>query len=148
MAPFIFVRKALRGETIPLFNQGQGTRDFTYIDDIVDAIVALISHPATADRLFSRKNPNSSTSTAPFRIFNIGSGQPVRVMDFLAALEAAVGVSVLTKGLPAQDGDMDVTHADTSALRSAIGWTPKMSLAVGVDHLVRWCRSNPSLLGD
>jgi UDP-glucuronate 4-epimerase len=141
MAPFIFVRKALRGETISLFNQGQGTRDFTYIDDIVNAIVALISLPATADKLFSRESPNPSTSTAPFRIFNIGSGQPVRVTDFLTVLEAALGVSVPTK-------DMDVTHADTSALRSAIGWTPKTSLAAGVDHLVRWCRSNPSLLGD
>lgn len=148
MAPFIFVRKALRGETIPLFNQGRGTRDFTYIDDIVDAIVALISHSATADKLFSRKSPNPSTSTAPFRIFNIGSGQPVRVTDFLTVLEAALGVSVLTKELPAQDGDMDVTHADASALRSAIGWTPRTSLAAGLDHLVRWCRLNPSLLGD
>ena len=148
MAPFIFVRKALRGETIPLFNQGHGTRDFTYIDDIVDAIVALIPHPATADKLFSRENPNPSTSTASFRIFNIGSGQPVRVTDFLTLLEAALGVSVPTRELPAQDGDMDVTHADTSALRSAIGWTPKTSLVAGVDHLVRWCRSNPSLLGD
>lgn len=148
MAPFIFVRKALRGETIPLFNQGHGTRDFTYIDDIVDAIVALIPLPAIADTLFSRQNPNPSSSTAPFRIFNIGSGQPVRVTDFLAVLEAALGISVLTTELPAQDGDMDVTHADTSTLRSAIGWTPRTSLAAGVDHLVRWCRSNPSLLGD
>jgi UDP-glucuronate 4-epimerase len=72
----------------------------------------------------------------------------MRVTDFLTILEAALGVSVLTKELPAQDGDMDLTHADTSALRSAIGWTPKTSLAAGVDHLVRWCRSNPSLLGD
>lgn len=148
MAPFIFVRKTLQGEKIPLFNGGHGTRDFTYIDDIVDAVVALIPKPAAPDQRFSRKNPNPATSTAPFRVFNVGSGQPARVTDFLAALESSLGCTVKTEVLPAQDGDMDATHADTSALRIAIGWTPKTSLAAGVDELVRWCRSNPSLIGD
>lgn len=148
MSPFIFVRKAMAGQRIPLFNQGLGTRDFTYIDDVVDAIVALIPHPAGTDSEFSRRNPNSSTSTAPFRIFNIGSGKPIRVIDFLAHVETALGVPVHTELLPTQDGDMDATHADAFALRGAIGWTPKTSLAIGVKELVRWCRSNPALLND
>ena len=148
MAPFIFVKKILQGERIPLFNQGRGTRDFTYIEDIVDAIVSLIMQPAVSDKTFSRWHPNPSTSVAPYRIFNIGSGRPVRVTDFLAALETAIGLPALTEMLPAQDGDMDSTHADTSLLRNAIGWTPATSLSDGVSELVKWCRSHRLLLGD
>ena len=148
MAPLIFTRKILRGETIDLFNGGQSTRDFTFIDDIVDAIVALVERPAAASKSFHSATPDPSISTAPFRIFNIGSGHPVAVIAFLQALEQALGRSAHVNLQPAQDGDMDSTHADTAALRTAIGWQPKTTLTAGVDALVAWCRDNPTLLGE
>jgi UDP-glucuronate 4-epimerase len=147
MAPIIFARKLMRGETIELFDRGNGVRDFTHIDDIVDGILAVVERPATADTAFDDGQPAADSSTAPFRVFNIGSGSPVVVREFLALLADALGVTALVENRPAQDGDMDATHADTTALRDATGWQPKTSLADGAKRLAEWCRAHPTLLG-
>ncbi len=147
MSPFIFARKLMRGETIELFDGGNGVRDFTYIDDIVEGILAVLARPATADERFDASSPSAASSTAPFRVFNIGSGRPIVVREFLEMLSSALGVTARVEHRPAQDGDMDATHADTTALREATGWQPRTTLAEGTARLAEWCRAHPTLLG-
>jgi UDP-glucuronate 4-epimerase len=147
MSPFIFARKLMRGETIELFDSGNGVRDFTYIDDIVEGILAVLARPAIVDESFDAAAPSAASSTAPFRVFNIGSGSPVVVREFLALLADALGVTAVVENQPAQDGDMQATHADTTALREATGWHPRTTLAEGTARLAEWCRAHPTLLG-
>jgi len=147
MSPFIFARKILRGEAIELFDHGNGLRDFTYIDDIVDGIVAVLENPSQPNSKFNSTAPNADTSTAPFRVFNIGSGKPVVVRDFLAALSKALGKDAVVENRAAQSGDMDATHADTTSLYNAVGWRPATSLAEGTERLAAWCRTHELLLG-
>ena len=147
MSPFIFARKLLRGETIELFNHGNGVRDYTYIDDIVDGILAVVDRPSQSDLTFDSSKPAADSSSAPFRVFNIGSGKPIIVREYLELLSKALNVTPRIENGPAQDGDMDATHADTTALRTATGWKPHTSLAEGTSRLAEWCRANSSLLG-
>lgn len=147
MSPFIFARKMLRGEIIELYDSGNGVRDYTYIDDIVEGILAVVDSPSEADPLFDAARPAADRSTAPFRVFNIGSGNPIVVRDYLDMLSKALGVTPKIEHRPPQDGDIDATHADTTALREATGWQPRTSLADGTAHLAEWSREHPSLLG-
>jgi len=147
MSPFIFARKIMRGETIQLFDHGNGVRDYTYIDDIVDGIIAVLDRPAKPDAGFDTSAPVADRSTAPFRVFNIGSGNPIVVRDYLALLSKALGKQAVIENLPPQSGDMEATHADTSALRAATGWSPRVTLAEGTERLAKWCIAHESLLG-
>jgi UDP-glucuronate 4-epimerase len=147
MSPFIFARKMLRGETIELYDSGNGVRDYTYIDDIVEGILAVVDRPAEADPLFDAARPAADRSTAPFQVFNIGSGNPIVVRDYLDMLSKALGVTPKIEHRPVQAGDMEATHADTTALREATGWQPRTSLAEGTARLAEWSRAHPSLLG-
>ena len=147
MSPFIFARKIMRGETIQLFDHGNGIRDYTYIDDIVDGIIAVLDRPAQPDAAFDTSAPVADRSTAPFRVFNIGSGNPIVVRDYLSLLSKALGREAVIENLPPQSGDMEATHADTTALRAATGWKPHVTLAEGTERLAAWCRANDSLLG-
>ena len=147
MSPFIFARKIMRGETIQLFDHGNGVRDYTYIDDIVDGIIAVLERPATSDQSFDTISPVADKSSAPFRVFNIGSGNPVVVRDYLSLLSKALGREAIFEHQPPQSGDMDATHADTTALREATGWQPRVMLAEGTARLAEWCRAHESLLG-
>jgi UDP-glucuronate 4-epimerase len=147
MSPFIFARKIMRGETIELFDHGNGVRDYTYIDDIVDGILAVLERPASSDQGFDTTSPVADKSTAPFRVFNIGSGNPIVVREYLSLLSKALGREAIIELLPPQSGDMEATHADTSALRAATNWQPRITLAEGTARLAEWCRAHESLLG-
>ena len=147
MSPFIFARKIMRGETIQLFDHGNGVRDYTYIDDIVDGILAVLDRPAKPDTGFDTSSPVADRSTAPFRVYNIGSGNPIVVRDYLSLLSKALGREAVIEHLPPQSGDMEATHADTSALHAATGWQPHVTLAEGTERLAAWCRAHESLLG-
>jgi UDP-glucuronate 4-epimerase len=127
MAYFSFAQKMLAGETIPLFAQGTLKRDFTYIDDIVEAVVRVLAKP-----------PAAIGSVAPHTVFNVGNHQPVRVLDFIAALEEAVGVKANIAFLPMQPGDVPMTHADTSKLREWVGFAPATPLRDGLHHFREW----------
>jgi UDP-glucuronate 4-epimerase len=127
MAYFVFAQKMLKGETIPVFAEGALQRDFTYIDDIVEAIVRLVAKPCAA-----------TGSAAPHTVFNIGNHQPVRVLDFVAALEEAFGVRAKLEFLPMPPGDVPMTCADTSKLREWIGFAPATPLGEGLGHFREW----------
>ena len=140
MAAFLFTRAILEGRPIDVFNHGQLQRDFTYIDDIVAAVVRVCDRPPTAREDFDPGQPDPSTSSAPYRIFNIGNHKPVALTEFIGCLERQLGRSAEKRLLPMQPGDVPATYADTSALARWIGFAPDTPLANGVAQFVHWFR--------
>ena len=141
MALFKFTRAMLAGESIDVYGEGRLVRDFTYIDDIVEGVMRVLDKPATPDASYDSQNPNPGTSTAPYRIFNIGNNAPTLLMDYIAALEGALQITARKQMLPIQPGDMHSTSADTRALQAWVGFSPAMPVATGVQHFVDWYRS-------
>jgi UDP-glucuronate 4-epimerase len=140
MAPMLFARAILAGEPIKVFNHGQMRRDFTYVDDIVDGVVATLDRVPEADDAFDRAQPTPASSWAPYRVFNIGHSEPVALMDFIGALERSLGREALKDFQPIQPGDVVATYADTSSLERWTGVHPTTSLETGVQRFVDWYR--------
>jgi UDP-glucuronate 4-epimerase len=140
MALFLFTKAILEGEPIKLFNHGGHTRDFTYIDDIVEGIIRVSSRIAEPDPQWSSLVPDPATSNAPFRIYNIGSNAPVKLTEYIEALEDALGLKAEKELLPLQLGDVPETFADASELVQAIGYKPATPVRVGVQRFVEWYR--------
>jgi UDP-glucuronate 4-epimerase len=140
MAPMLFARAILAGEPIKVFNHGQMRRDFTYIDDIVDGVVATLDRAPGPDAAFDRENPTAASSWAPYRVFNIGNSEPVALMDFIGALEGALGREAIKDFQPIQPGDVVATFADTAKLESWTGVSPGTSITDGVGRFVAWYR--------
>ena len=138
MAPFLFADAMLTGKPIDVFNDGNMVRDFTYIDDIVEGVMRVVDKPATPDPNFNALSPNPATSTAPYRIFNIGNGNPTPLMDYIAALEMALGVTAKKNFLPMQPGDVTTTSADTNELGKWVGFQPHTPVTVGVQKFAEW----------
>lgn len=138
MSPMLFARAILAGQPIQVFNHGHMSRDFTYIDDIVEGVVRVLDKPATPDEAFNPLQPNPSTSNAPHRVFNIGNHTPTPLMDYIAALENALGRPAIKQFLPMQPGDVPATAADTSALKAWVGFEPYTPVAEGVQRFVHW----------
>ncbi len=140
MAPFLFARAILEGRPIDVFNHGQMQRDFTYVDDIVEAIVRVNDRVAETDSGYTPADPNPAASDAPYRVFNIGNHQPVPLMDFIGCIEQRLGRRAEKRMLPMQPGDVPTTYADTSALRQWIDFAPRTPLSEGIAHFVDWYR--------
>jgi UDP-glucuronate 4-epimerase len=140
MAPMIFAEAISEGRPIKLFNHGRHSRDFTFVDDIADGVIRASDGIAAPDPLWDPAAPDPGTSDAPFRIFNIGNGRPVPLIDFIAALERELGRTAVRELLPAQPGDVPDTFADTERLARATGWRPKTPVAEGVRRFVAWFR--------
>ncbi len=140
MALFLFTKGILAGTPIKVFNHGNMVRDFTYIDDIVEGVIRVINRPAQPNPRWSGKNPDSATSYAPYRIFNIGNNQPVELMRYINLLEECLGKKAIMEMLPLQDGDVPSTVADVSELHAAIGFKPGTSVEEGIKNFVHWYR--------
>lgn len=140
MAYFSFTRKILAGEPIPVFNEGRMQRDFTYIDDIVDGVVAVLDKPATPAESYDPAAPHPGLSNAPYRIFNIGNQDPLPLGEFIAAIEAALGREAVKQYLPMQPGDVVATSADVSALAAWTGLNPGTPLRQGIQRFADWYR--------
>ena len=138
MALFKFTRAMLAGETIDVYGEGQLVRDFTYIDDIVEGVLRVLDKPATPDAAFDPLSPSPGSGLAPYRIFNIGNSSPTLLMDYIHALEEALGMVALKRMLPLQPGDMHSTAADMSALASWVGFAPHTPVRDGVARFVHW----------
>ena len=124
MAVWLFTEAILQGKPIRLFNDGASKRDFTYVDDVVEAVVRLIDRPAAPDPAWSAAAPNPATSFAPWRVYNIGNHTPVEVNELVRLIEQATGRTALREFLPTQPGDMPETCADVSDLEAAVGFRP------------------------
>ncbi|MFC5419948.1 NAD-dependent epimerase [Bosea eneae] len=140
MAPMIFTKKILAGEPIEVFNEGRHERDFTYVDDIVEGVVRVLDNVAAPDPAWSSDEPGPATSSAPWRLYNIGNSDPVPLMDFIATIEQALGRTAVMEMKPRQPGDVLRTAADVSALEAAVGFRPHTPLAEGIGRMVRWYR--------
>ena len=138
MALFLFADAMLKGNPINVFNDGEMVRDFTFIDDIVEGVIRVLGKPAIPDVNFDALSPNPATSTAPYRVFNIGNGDPTPLMDYIAALETALGVTAKKNFLPMQPGDVPATSADTSELGKWVGFQPQTPVTVGVPKFAEW----------
>lgn len=138
MALFKFTKNILAGKPIDVYNHGNMARDFTYIDDIIKGVILAIDNPAKPDPKWSSDNPSSATSYAPYRIFNIGSNKPVKLMDFIALLEKILGKKSIKNMMPLQPGDVPETYADTSQLESLLGYKPTTDIEHGIREFVKW----------
>lgn len=141
MAFFKFTRMMLAGESIPVFNNGNLSRDFTYIDDIVEGVMRVIDRPATPDENYNSHQPTPATSSAPFRIYNIGNGSCVKLMDYIKTLEDCLGVKANYEMLPMQDGDVHATNADITRMKAEFGFQPKTDVKPGLQAFVDWYRA-------
>ena len=140
MSPFLFTSRILKGEPIDIFNNGNHARDFTYIDDVTEGVVRVLDLVATPDPGWTGADPDPATSSAPYRLYNIGNSQPVALMDFVAAIEKAVGRTAEKRFLPMQPGDVVATSADVSTLEAATGWKPSTPIEDGIARFVAWYR--------
>lgn len=140
MALFRFTRAILAEEPIQLFNNGDHSRDFTYIDDIVEGVVRVSDHPAEPDPDWDPAEPRPDRSDAPFRIYNIGNNTPVNLTEYVSALERSLNRKAQVELLPMQPGDVPDTYADSSALSDAVGYCPSTPVGEGVRHFVDWYR--------
>ena len=138
MAPMIFTNAILRNKEIDVFNSGQMSRDFTYIDDIVDGVLCVVDKPATSNVNFNPLAPEPSSSQAPFRIFNLGKGSPTSLMSFIGVLEKVLGKKAQINMLPMQPGDVPATAADVLAIQQWSGFQPKIGIQDGVAKFAEW----------
>ncbi|WP_345294879.1 NAD-dependent epimerase [Luteimonas vadosa] len=140
MALFLFTRKILAGEPIEVFNHGRHRRDFTYIDDIVEGVIRTLDRPPQGDPAYDPMAPTPATSSAPYRVYNIGNDQPVELLRYIAVLEDCLGKKAEMRMLPLQPGDVPDTHAEVSALQRDTGYAPSTPIEVGVRRFVDWYR--------
>ena len=141
MALFLFTKNILAGKPIQLFNHGNHTRDFTFVEDIVEGVIRTSDNIATANPKWDSNVPDPATSFAPFRIYNIGNNDPVNLSEYVEALEEALGKKAIKELLPLQPGDVPNTYADVSLLQNSTGYKPTTSVKTGVLRFVEWYKS-------
>lgn len=140
MALFLFTKAILAGEPIQVFNHGKMIRDFTYIDDIVEGVVRVIDHPPTGNPRWSGQQPDPASSPAPWRVYNIGNQNPVPLMDFIQAIEEALGREAIKEFMDIQPGDVPATFADVSDLVQDLDYRPATPVREGIKRFVTWYR--------
>jgi len=140
MALFLFTKAIFEERPINVFNNGDMVRDFTYIDDIVTGVIHCIDKPAKSNPDWDGKSPDPGTSTAPYKIYNIGNNSPVKLTEFISAIEKAVGKSAKKNYLPLQAGDLPATYADVADLMTDFGYKPATDIQTGINNFVSWYR--------
>ena len=140
MALFLFTKAILEGKPIDVFNYGNMKRDFTYIDDIVEGVIRVLDKPATVNPEYDAISADPATSNVPYRVFNIGNNNPVGLLDYIGAIETALGRKAEMRLLPLQDGDVPATYANTDLLNDWVGFVPAVTVQEGVDNFIAWYR--------
>lgn len=138
MAAFIFTKAILEGKYIKVFNNGEMRRDFTYIDDIVEGVIRVLDKPPLSNPSWSGLEPDPSFSSAPYKIFNIGNNQPVKLTDFIQEIESALSTKAKKEFLPIQPGDVPETYADIQALKEYVNFQPSTSIRDGISKFINW----------
>lgn len=140
MALFLFTKAILEGKPIDVFNNGNMQRDFTYVDDIVEGIIRVLDNAPRGNTLWTGKHPDPGTSIAPYKVYNIGNSSPVKLLDFIDAIEVALGNKAIKKLLPLQPGDVPATWADVNDLVEDLGYKPSTKISDGITQFVKWYR--------
>jgi len=138
MALQTFARAIMNGEPITVFNHGRHRRDFTYIDDIVEGIIRVLDRPASPNPVWNSNNPDPASSSAPYRIYNIGNNNPVELMEYIEALESSIGKKAKKVFLPLQPGDVKDTYADVDDLNDQFDYKPSIGVKQGIQSFVNW----------
>jgi len=140
MALFLFTKAILEGKSIDVFNHGKMRRDFTYVDDIVEGVIRVLDNTAAANPEWNGKNPDPGTSKVPWKVYNIGNSSPVELMDYIGAIEKALGMEAKKNFMPLQDGDVPATYANVEDLVRDVGYKPDTEVEEGVARFVAWYR--------
>ncbi len=140
MALFLFTKAILEGRPINVFNHGNMQRDFTFVDDIVEGVIRVLDRVPAPDPSYDAVQSDPATSSAPYRVFNIGNSDPVPLLDFIGCIESALGKQAEKNLLPLQDGDVPATYANTDALRDWVGFVPGTPVQDGINQFVAWYR--------
>jgi UDP-glucuronate 4-epimerase len=140
MALFLFTKAILEGKPIDVFNYGKMKRDFTYIDDIVEGVIRVLDNTAVSNPNWRGDQPDPGTSCAPYKLYNIGNNNPVELMDYIGAIESALGMTAEKNMLPIQPGDVPATYADVDDLVADVGFKPETSVQEGIARFVEWYR--------
>lgn len=140
MALFLFTKAILEGKPIDVYNNGNMQRDFTYVDDIVEGILRVIDNPCVGDREWTGIDPDPSSSKAPYKIYNIGNSNPVKLLDFIDAIEESLGIKAIKNLLPLQSGDVPATWADVDDLANDLDYKPSTKVREGINRFVDWYR--------
>lgn len=138
MALFLFTKAILQNQPIQVFNNGEMVRDFTYVDDIVSGIVHVLDNPPKGNPCWNAKDPDPSTSTAPYKVYNIGNNSPVKLMDFITAIEEELDKKAEKHLLPLQAGDVPATYADVTDLVEDLGYKPNTPVKEGIKQFIKW----------
>ncbi len=138
MALFKFTKGILEGRSIDVYNHGNHLRDFTYVDDIVEGVIRILKHPATANNSWDALNPDPGTSNSPWRVYNIGNSNTVKLEDYIAAIEKCLGKKAIKNYLPLQPGDVPATNADVSELVNNFNYKPNTSINDGIEMFIKW----------
>lgn len=141
MALFLFTDAIVNNQTIKVFNNGKMKRDFTYVDDIVEGIVRLLNNPPLNNKEWDKQLADPGTSSAPYKIYNIGNNEPVELLEFIETIEAKLGKKAKKEFMPLQDGDVPMTYADVDDLIQDVGFRPETSISDGVDKFINWYNS-------
>jgi len=147
MALFLFTKAILEGRPIDVFNNGNMQRDFTYVDDIVEGLVRVIDNTPSSNSAWTGKQPDPSSSVAPYKIYNIGNSNPVKLMDFIEAIEESIGKKAIKNYLPLQDGDVPATWADVEDLVLGVGYKPETKVKEGISRFIEWYKEYYKLKG-
>ena len=138
MSPFLFTRAILEGRPLKVFNHGRHRRDFTYIDDIVEGVVRVLDRVPESNSTWSGLSPDPATSRAPWRVYNIGTSEPVELLTYIELIEKAIGKSTQKELLPLQPGDVEHTYADVEDLVRDTGYAPRVSVEEGIQRFITW----------
>ena len=141
MALFLFTKAILEGKPIDVFNNGEMSRDFTYIDDIVEGVIRVNDNPPQGNANWSGLNPDPGTAKSPYTVYNIGNNSPVKLMDFVSIIEKTLGIEAEKNFMPLQPGDVAATYADVSDLIQNLDYQPNTSLEYGIEQFIKWYRS-------
>ena len=144
MALFKFTKAILNGDTIDVYNNGNHQRDFTYIDDILEGLIRVIYNTAKGNKNWDGKNPDPGSSLAPWKVYNIGSNSPVKLMDYIHEIEKNVNKKASINYLPLQPGDVVATYADVEDLFQTFNFKPKHNIKEGIKNFVEWFKDNPN----
>ena len=141
MALFLFTKAILNDEPIKVFNHGKMVRDFTYVDDIVEGVIRVIDHPPKGNEQWKGDKPDPSTSPAPYKVYNIGNNNPIKLMDFIEAIEKALGKKAEKNMMPIQAGDVEATYANVDDLVANLNYKPETTIVTGINNFVNWYRT-------
>jgi UDP-glucuronate 4-epimerase len=141
MALFLFTKAILENQPIKVFNHGKMVRDFTYIDDIVEGVIRVIDNPPKGNEQWKGESPDPSTSPAPYKVYNIGNNNPIKLMDFIEAIEKALGKTAEKNMMPIQPGDVEATYANVEDLVANLDYKPDTGITSGINNFVSWYRN-------